>query len=204
MAFILSHLSASQTSDIIMRLSEDLQYEVIVRIARMDQVIPGTMEDVVDSLLKDISSYHTGSAESTGGVKPAAEIINSMKRSDSNEIMRRIEDEDPELAEEIGQHMFVFEDLLNVDDKGVQAILKEVGNDDLVIALKLASDEVKEKIFKNISSRAAEMIREDMDARGPVRVSDVEKAQNIIIRAARKLEQEGKIFVAGRGEDTFV
>jgi len=204
-AFILSHLSVSQAMDIVTRLPEELQFEVLVRVARMDQVMPGTMEEVVDSLMKDISTYRVGASESTGGVKPAAEIINSMKRSEANEIMRKIEEEDPDLAEEIGQHMFVFEDLLNVDDKGIQAVLKEVSNDDLVISLKVASDEVKEKIFKNVSSRAAEMIREDIEAQGPMRLSDVEKAQQLIVRIARKLEQEGKIFVAGRGgEDVFV
>ena len=204
-AFICSHLTATQTTEVIARLPEAMQYEVIVRIARMDQIIPGTMEEVVDSLMKDISTYRVGSSESTGGVKPAAEVINSMKKSEANEIMRRIEEEDPDLAEEIGQHMFVFEDLLSVDDKGIQTILKEIGNEDLVVSLKVASDEVKSKIFKNISTRAAEMIQEDIDARGPMRLSDVEKAQAVIVRVARKLEQEGKIFVVGRGgEDVFV
>lgn len=204
-AFICSHLSATQTTDIIARLPEELQFEVVTRIARMDQVIPGTMEEVVDSLMRDISTFRVGASEATGGVKPAAEILNTMKKSEANEIMRKIEEEDPELAEEIGQHMFVFEDLINVDDRGIQTILKEVSNDDLVVALKMSSEEVKQKIFKNISSRAAEMIQEDMEARGPMRLADVEKAQQIVIRVARKLEQEGKIFVAGRGgDDVFI
>ncbi|MBZ0271685.1 flagellar motor switch protein FliG [bacterium] len=204
-AFICSHLTTGQTTEIISRLPEQMQYEVIVRVARMDQVIPGTMEEVVDSLIKDISTYRVGTSENTGGVKPAAEIINTMKKSEANEIMRKIEEEDPELAEGIGQHMFVFEDMLHVDDKGIQTILKEVANDDLVISLKVASEDVKAKIFKNISSRAAQMIQEDIDARGPMRLSDVEKAQNVIIRVARKLEQEGRIVVSGRGgDDVFV
>ncbi len=204
-AFICTHLMPSQTSDIIGRLPEDIQYEVITRIARMDQVIPGTMEEVVDSLMKDISTFRVGEAEATGGIKSAAEIVNMMKKSEANEIMRKVEEEDPELAEEIGQYMFVFEDLLNVDDRGIQTILKEVSNDDLVVSLKMSSDEVRAKIFKNISSRAAEMIKEDIEARGPMRLSDVEKSQQTIIRIARKLEQEGKIYVSGRGgDDIFV
>ncbi len=200
-AFICSHLAVTQATDIIARLPEELQFEVLTRIARMDQVIPGTMEEVVDSLMRDISTYRVGTSELTGGIKPAAEILNSMKKSESNEIMRKIEEEDPELAEEIGQHMFVFEDLINVDDRGIQTILKEVSNDDLVIALKMASEEVKQKIFRNISARAASMIQEDMEARGPMRLTDVEKSQQVIIRVARKLETEGKIFVTGRGGD---
>ncbi|MCB1154519.1 MAG: flagellar motor switch protein FliG [Deltaproteobacteria bacterium] len=204
-AFVCSHLPTALTTEIIGRLPEDMQYEVIKRIARMEHVIPGTMEEVIDSLVQDISSYRVGASESTGGVKPAAEIVNSMKKATANEIMRKVEEEDPDLAEEIGSYMFVFEDLLNVDDRGIQTILKEVSNDDLVGALKMASDEVKNKIFRNISSRAAEMIQEDLDVRGPMRLTDVEKAQQAIIRIARKLEQEGKIYVQGRGgEETFV
>jgi flagellar motor switch protein FliG len=204
MAFILSQLPPAISSEIIARLSEDLQYEVVLRIARMDQVVPGVLEEVVDALGRELSSFSVGVAESSGGIKPAAEILNSMKRGAANEIMGKIEQEDNELAEQIGQHMFVFEDLLNVDDRGVQLILKEVGNDDLAVALKMASDEVKQKIYKNISQRAAEMIQEDMDARGPMRISEVEKAQQIIVRIARKLETEGKIMVAGRGgEELF-
>ena len=204
-AFILSQLQPIAASEIIARLPEDFQYEVVLRIARMDQVIPGALEEVVSALGRELSSFNVGVAESVGGIKPAAEILNSMKRSVANEIMGKIEQEDTELAEQIGQHMFVFEDLLNVDDRGVQLILKEVSNDDLAVALKMASEEVKTKIFKNISQRAAEMIQEDMDARGPMRISEVEKAQQIIVRIARKLEQEGKVVVAGRGgEEMFV
>jgi len=204
-AFILSQLPPLTTSEIIARLPEDMQYEVVLRISRMDSVLPGALEEVVDALGRELSTFRIDVAEAVGGVKPAAEILNSMKKSVANEIMTKIEEEDPELAEQIGQHMFVFEDLLNVDDRGIQMILKEVGNDDLAIALKMASDEVKNKIFRNISTRAAEMIQEDMEARGPVRISDVEKAQQLIVRAARKLEQEGKIIVSGRGgEELFV
>ena len=204
-AFILSHLDAHQTSEIISRLPEELQYEVLLRIARMDQVVSGAMEEVIDTLAKDISAFRVEVGESVGGIKDAAEVLNSMRKTESNEIMRKIEEEDPELAEEIGQHMFVFEDLLNVDDKGIQMILREVSNDDLSISLKMASEEVKDKLFKNISTRAAEMIQEDMESRGPVLISDVEKSQQVIIRVARRLEQEGKIVMAGRGgDDLFV
>lgn len=204
-AFIVSHLPSHQSSEIISKLPEELQYEVIVRLAKMDQGVSGALEEVVDALADEISAFRVEVGESTGGITEAAEVLNTMSRSDSNEILRKIEEENPDLAEEIGQHMFVFEDLLGVDDKGVQLILREVGNDDLAVALKMASDEVQAKLFKNISSRAAEMIREDMETRGPVRISDVEKSQQIIIRIARKLEQEGKIAVGGRGgEEMFV
>jgi flagellar motor switch protein FliG len=204
-AFILSQLPPYTTAEVVANLPEEMQYEVMRRIAKMDQVIPGALEEVVEALGRELSTFAIDVAEQTGGVKPAAEILNQMKKTAANEIMRKLEEEDPELAEQIGQHMFVFEDLLNVDDRGIQMILKEVSNDDLAIALKMASEEVKMKIFRNISSRAAEMIQEDMEARGPVRISDVEKAQGMIVRTARRLEGEGKIVVTGRGgEDVFV
>jgi len=204
-AFILSQLPSGTTADILANLSEDLQYEVLRRIAKMDSVLPGALEEVVEALGRELSTFAIDVAETTGGIKPAAEILNQMKKTAANEVMRKLEEEDPDLAEQIGQHMFVFEDLLNVDDRGIQQILKEVSNDDLAVALKMSSEEVKSKIFKNISSRAAEMIQEDMEARGPVRISDVEKAQGTIVRIARRLETEGKIVVTGRGgEDMFV
>ena len=200
-AFILAHLDQSQTADIISRLPENVQYEVLLRIAKMDTIIPETFEEVIDVLAKEVDSMRVFSVGSIGGIKPASEILNSLKKSESNEIMRKIEEDDPDLAEEISQLMFVFEDLVNIDDRGIQTILKEVGNDDLAVALKMASEEVKDKIYRNISARAADMIKEDMDSRGPLRISDVEKSQQVIVRAARKLEEEGKIIVAGRGND---
>lgn len=204
-AFILSQLPTATTAEIVSNLPEDMQYEVLHRIATMDSVLPGALEEVVDALGRELSTFALDVAETTGGIKPAAEILNQMKKGAANEVIRKLEEDDPDLAEQIGQHMFVFEDLLNVDDRGIQLILKELGNDDLALSLKMASDEVKEKIFRNISSRAAEMIQEDMEARGPVRISDVEKAQGVIVRAARRLEQEGKVIVSGRGgEDMFV
>lgn len=204
-SFILSHLENTQTSEIISHLPENVQYEVLVRIAKMDQIIPETLEEIIDTLSREIESVRVFSGDSIGGIKPASEILNMLKKSESNEIMRKIEEDDPDLAEEIGQNMFVFEDMVNIDDRGIQAILKEVSNDDLAVGLKMASEEVQEKIFRNISSRAAEMIKEDMDSRGPVRIADVEKAQQTIVRVARKLEEEGKVIVSGRGgDDMFI
>jgi flagellar motor switch protein FliG len=200
-AFVLSHLDQVQTADILARLPENVQYEVLVRIAKMDQILPETFEEVIDALSKEVASMKVITGGPIGGVKPASEILNLLKKSDSNEIMRKIEEDDPDLAEEIGQLMFVFEDMVNIDDRGIQMILKEVSNDDLAMSLKMASDEVQAKIFRNISTRAAEMIKEEMEAKGPVRISDVEKAQQVIVRVARKLEEEGKIVVAGRGGD---
>ena len=200
-AFILSHLDQSQTSDILSRLPESVQYEVLTRIAKMDSIIPETFEEIIDTLAKEVESVKVFSGGTIGGVKQASEILNQLKKSDSNEIMRKIEEDDPDLAEEIGQLMFTFEDVVNIDDRGIQTILKEVSNDDLAMALKAASEELKDKIFRNISSRAADMIKEDMETRGPVRISDVEKSQQVIVRVARKLEEEGKIIVAGRGSD---
>ncbi len=205
MAFVLAHLAPAQTAEVLSRLPENIQKEIVLRIAKMERFTPGTLEEVVEALASQTESKRALEGEELGGTKSVAEILNLMKKAEASEILRRIEDEDPELAETISQHMFTFEDLLNVDDRGIQTILREISNEDLILALKMASDELKNKIFSNMSQRAAEMIKEDMEARGPVRVSDVEQAQQKIVKVARKLDEEGKIVVLGRGaEDLFV
>ena len=203
-SLVLAHLTTQQQSEIISRLPEDLMSQVVYRMARMEKHLPGTLEDVIDSLYNEVSVTGGERTESLGGVKNVAEILNMIKKAMSNEIISKIEDLDPDLAEEISQHMFVFEDILSVDDRGVQAILKEVSNDDLALALKVASDELRSKIFKNVSVRAADMIQEEIEALGPVKISEVEKSQQMIVRIARKLEEEGKVVVSGRGDDIFV
>jgi len=140
-----------------------------------------------------------------GGPEVVASILNFLDRSTESAILGSIEQNSPELAEKIRQMMFVFEDLIHVDDRGIQEILKEAGKDDLVLALKGADEEMKTKIFKNMSERAAQGIKDDMEAKGPVRLSDIEKAQQVLLKIAKKLEEEGKIIIGGKGgEDVLV
>jgi flagellar motor switch protein FliG len=140
-----------------------------------------------------------------GGVRSVAEMLNQMDSALEGAILKGIEELKQGLADEIRQLMFIFEDLINVDDRGIMAILKEVNNEELILAMKTASDEMKEKIFKNMSERAAQMMKEDLEVMGPVRLKDVEVAQQMIIKIAKKLEAEGKIFLAGKGsEEAFV
>jgi flagellar motor switch protein FliG len=146
----------------------------------------------------------TSSMEKVGGVETVAEILNLVDRSTERTIMQGVESEDPELVDEIRRRMFVFEDINMVNDKGIQAVLKEVENDQLVLALKTASEGLKAKILNNMSSRAAETIREDMEFMGPVRISDVEAAQQKIVDVVRRLEEAGEIIIAGRGGENDV
>ena len=139
-----------------------------------------------------------------GGVEVAAEILNQVDRSIEKTILEKIEEDHEELADEIRQSMFIFEDLIHLDDRSIRALLKEISNDELLLALKTASDALKEKIFGNLSKRAAEMLKEDMEVMGPVKVKEVEQAQRSIIKTARRLEEEGKIVLGGKGGDDLV
>ena len=154
------------------------------------------IENVLESELKT-----TGGIESQrlGGLDVVSELINNLDKNTEASIMEVIEENDPDLAEEIKKLMFTFDDLIQVDDRGIQSILKEINNEDLLLALKTATEEVKEKIFSNMSQRAASMVKDDLESLGPVRLTDVEKAQQVIVKVVRKLEEEGKIVIAGSG-----
>ncbi len=201
-AIVLAHLEPTQAAEVLSKFPEQLKIEVSERIANLDQISPTILSELEDVLQSQLRSYTQ--SRRIGGVKTVAEILNQLDRTSEELILKNIEEKDPILAEEIRKLMFTFEDLLYVDDRGIQTILKEVSTDDLALALKMASDELKEKIFKNMSSRAVEILKEEMEAKGPVRVSDIEKAQMNIVRVARKLEEEGKIVVAKRGGEAVV
>jgi flagellar motor switch protein FliG len=160
----------------------------------------------VDRVLQDeLLSVGKGSSQILGGIQMAAEIVNNCDKRTEENILQAMEDHDPELAEKVRKLMFVFEDLVAITDSGVRELLKEIRNEELTLALKTASDELKKKIFKNLSQRAAQMLEEDISIMGPVRLSDVEAAQQNIINVARRLEREGKIFlISGEGGDTLV
>jgi len=205
-ALVLSVLEPVQSAQILMEFSEEVQVEVMMRMAELDKVSPEILVDVDRVLQDELLSVEGMEGQRLGGVEAVAEILNNADRGLEASILEGIEEQRETLADEIRRLMFVFEDLIGVDDRGVQSILKEVSTDDLKLALKLASEELKEKIFGAMSSRAVEMLKEDMEIMGPTRVKDVEAAQQSIIKIAKRLEQEGKIQLmsGGGGEDEFV
>lgn len=201
-ALIVCHMPHHKAAEILAGLPIQKQVEVIKRIANMDQTNPEVIREVEKGLESRLSNMLTQSLEKAGGIPTVAEILNLADRATERSIMEGLETEDPELVEEIRRLMFVFEDIKLVDDKGIQGILKEVDNDELALALKTASAELQAKIFGNMSERAATLIKEDMQFMGPVRVSDVEAAQQKIVDVVRRLEDSGDIVIAGRGGDS--
>lgn len=201
-ALIVCHLSHHKAAEILSGLPIQKQVEVIKRIANMEQTSPEVIREVEKGLEGRLSNMLMQSMEKSGGVPTVAEILNLADRASEKAIMEGLEAEDPDLVEEIRRLMFVFEDVRQVDDKGIQTILKEVDNDQLALALKTASEELKTKIFSNMSERAATLIKEDMQYMGPVRVSDVEAAQQRIVDIVRRLEDSGEIIIAGRGGES--
>ncbi len=201
-ALILCHLSHHKASEILVGLPMQKQLEVIKRIANMEQTNPEVIREVEQGLESRLSSMLMQATEKAGGVPTVAEILNLADRATEKGIMEGLEADDPDLVEEIRRLMFVFEDIKLVNDKGIQAVLKEVENDELALALKTASDELKQKIFGNMSERAASLIKEDMEFMGPVRVSDVEQAQQRIVDIVRRLEEAGDVIIEGRGGES--
>jgi flagellar motor switch protein FliG len=198
-ALILAHLNPQKASEILVGLPSQKQIEVVKRIANMEQTNPEVIKEVERGLEHRLSDIVSQTFEKAGGVESVAEMLNLADRSTEKGIMEGLEAEDPDLVEQIRRLMFVFEDILLVNDKGIQSVLKEIDNEVLSLALKTASEELKQKIFKNMSERAAQLIQEDMQYMGPVRVSDVEAAQQKIVDVVRRLEDSGEIIIAGRG-----
>ncbi len=205
-ALVLSVLEQSQAAVILGELKEDQRIEVIMRMSELDKVSPEILVDIDRVLQEELLSVEGMEGQRLGGVEAVAEILNNADRSLEASIMEGVEEQREELADEIRRLMFVFEDLIGVDDRGIMAILKEVSTDDLKLALKTASDELKEKVFKNMSKRAVEMLKEDMEIMGPTRLKDVEAAQQAILKIGKRLEQEGKVQLSagGGGDDEFV
>lgn len=198
---ILSHLEPEKKGEVLKRLPETLQAESVLRMANLEYVPPELINEIDKVLKEELSSMGTVEQAALGGVQPVAEMLNVMDKNTETAIMSRIEEKDPILAEEIRKLMFVFEDIIKIDDRGIQTLLKEVANDKLLLALKTANEEIKQKFLKNISSRAAQMLSEDLESMGPARLSDVESAQQEIVNTARRLEGEGKILIARGGAD---
>lgn len=205
-ALIIAHLNSERMVDVIRRLPEGLQAEVVLRIANLDFVSPELIAQLDDVLKTELSTLGSIDTNQLGGVEPIADMLNLMDKNSEKNIMSRIDEKDPELAEEIRKLMFVFEDIAYVDDQGIQNLLKDVDNQQLVIALKTAPEDIKAKLFSNMSNRAAQMLQEDLDALGPTKLSDVEKAQNTIVQKVKDLESQGKAFISrgGEGGDALV
>jgi len=200
-AVILAKLKPKQTSEIIGFLPQELQADVVMRIADVDQVSPEIIADIEEVMRRELNSIGGIQRFKVGGVEKVVDMFNHFDRSREKQILDKLDVIKPPLAEVIRKHLFTFEDFIHLDDRGIQAIMREVSNDTLTLAMKTATDELKDKIFKNISSRAADMIREDLEVMGPVRLSDVERAQSEIIKVVRRMEEEGQLVIAGRGGD---
>jgi flagellar motor switch protein FliG len=202
-ALVLSLLETVQAAEVLSRLPEPMKEDVVKRIA-ITENIPESAINELEEVLKGQLDMKKGKGRKVGGIKAVAEILNHSDRSTEQMILEKMEKENQKLADSIRQLMFVFDDLVQVEDKGIQMILKEVRTEDLSLALKTASNNLKEKIFKNMSQRAAQILKEEMELKGPAKVSEVEKAQQNIVKIARKLEAEGKIAIAGRGGEELV
>nr|WP_194241733.1 flagellar motor switch protein FliG [Leptospira interrogans] len=203
-ALILSYLDPQKASNILSNLPHTIQAEVAKRIATMDRVSPDVLREVERVLERKLSTLASEDYTSAGSIDSVVEILNLVDRGTEKTIIEALEEEDPELAEEIKKRMFVFEDIVLLDDRAIQKVMREVDNSDLAKALKSVDTEVQEKIFKNMSKRAANLLREDMDFMGPIRIKDVEDAQQKIVNIIRKLEDAGEIVVARAGEDELV
>lgn len=199
-ALIMSHLPPTMAAEVLSGLPANKQLEVIRRVANMEQTSPEVIRDVEASLQNRMKSTFNQQLEKAGGVPMVAQILNVTDRMTNKGILESLEQDDVELADEIRRLMFVFDDLLKLDDKAIQSLLKEVDNAQWAVALKGASDEIRQKIFRNLSQRAAELLKEEMEYLGPVRLSDVEQMQQQIVDAVRRLEDSGEIVIAGGQE----
>lgn len=204
-AFLMTKMNPDQAATVLQKMNEEAQTEVLVRIANLNNVKSDVIDEVREVLRVQLKGSGLENDEEIGGPKAAADILNFVDRNNEERILTEIEEMYPDMAEQIRNLMFTFEDVKKVDDRGVQTLLKEVPRDQLVMSLKTASQELKDLIFKNVSQRAATMIQEDLAAMGPVKVKDVEKAQQGIVDIVRRLEAEGKLAIGGGGaEEAFV
>lgn len=203
-ALILAYLDADQASAVLSELPIEMQADVARRIALMESTTPEALREVERVLERKLSSVVTQDYTSAGGVKTLVDVLNRVDRATEKTIIETLEVKDPELAEEIKQLLFVFEDIVQLDDRAVQLILREVDSHDLALALKGSGEEVMNKIERNISERAAQMLKEDLEYMGPVRLRDVEEAQQKIVAVIRKLEEEGQIIITRGGRDEII
>jgi flagellar motor switch protein FliG len=203
-SFLMTKMHPDQAAHVLQSLTEEQQTDILVRVSQLNNVRNEVLDEVREVLRASLRGTSASEEEELFGPKAAADILNFVERNNEERILSEIEEMYPEIADQIRNLMFTFEDIIRIDDKGIQQILKEVPRDQLVLALKTASPELTDSLFKNMSSRAAEMIKEDLDVMGPVRVKDVEKAQQGIVDTVRRLESEGKVVIGGGSEDELV
>jgi flagellar motor switch protein FliG len=203
-AAILVHLEYDQTSQVLKLLPDRMRNEVLMRVATLDGIQPAALKDLNEVLSNVLSGSDRARKSQLGGVKSAAEILNMMGSSVETSVLDYIRESDGDLAQKIMDNMFTFDDMIKLDDKAIQMVLKEVQSESLVISLKGATPELRERIFKNMSSRAAETLREDLETRGPVRVADVEAEQKELLKVVRRLVEEGEISLGGGSDDQFL
>ncbi len=202
-ALILAHLDPKKMGEVLKQIPEALHTEVLLRIANLEAVAPEIIDEIDDVLRNEIQALGSVSSAKLGGVEPIAEMLNLIDKATEEQILDNLEERDPDLAEEIRQLMFVFDDLIKIDDRGIQELIKSISNDKWKIALKTASQSVVDLVFRNMSERAAQMLKEDMEAMSAVKLTDVEEGQFEIVQIARKLEEEGKIIIQ-TGDSQFV
>ncbi|MFN7250842.1 MAG: flagellar motor switch protein FliG [Anaerobacillus sp.] len=204
-ALILSYLESVQAAQILSELPQEVQADIAKRIALMDSTSPEIINEVENILERKLSATVTQDYTRTGGIETVVEVLNSVDRSTERTILDALEIQDPELAEEIKKRMFVFEDIVTLDNRSIQRVIRDVENEDLQLALKVANDEVKDVVFKNMSQRMVETFKDEMEYMGPVRLRDVEEAQSRIVAIIRRLEDSGEIVIArGGGDDIIV
>ena len=203
-ATILVHLEHDHASDILNQFTDRLRNDVVLRIATLEGIQPEALKELNDVMLRLLSGSANIKKSAMGGIRSVAEILNFMGTANETTVLDAIREYDPDLAQRILDEMFVFENLLDLDDRAVQTLLREVQSDSLILAIKGASEELREKIFKNMSQRAAEMLREDLESRGPVRVADVEAEQKEILKIVRRLADEGQIQLGGAGGEEMI
>lgn len=204
-ALILSYLDPAQAGQILSELPQEIQADIAKRIAVMDSTSPEIINEVEQILEKKLSATVTRDYTHTGGIESVVEVLNGVDRSTERTILDALEIQDPELAEEIKKRMFVFEDIVTLDNRAIQRVIRDCENEDLLLSLKISSEEVKEIIFKNMSQRMVESFKEEMEFMGPVRLRDVEEAQSRIVGVIRRLEDAGEIIIArGGGDDIIV
>jgi len=204
MAIVLSYLDSDHSADVLSYLPDRVRPDVLLRIATLDGIQPSALQELDEIMEKQFSGKDNVKASSVGGVKVAANILNFVETSMEAEILESLKETDGDLGQSIQDLMFVFDNLIDVDDRGIQALLREISSENLIIALKGADESLREKIFKNMSKRAAEMLKDDLEAKGPVRLSEVEAAQKEILSIARRMADAGEIVLGGKGAEQYV
>jgi flagellar motor switch protein FliG len=203
-AIVLSYLDSDQSAQVLSLLPERMRPDILMRIASLDGIHPSALKELDEILEKQFSGKNNVKSSTVGGTRAAANILNFIDASKGNQIMDSIKETDVDLGQKIEDLMFVFDNLIEVEDRGIQALLREVSSDSLILALKGADEPIKEKIFKNMSKRASEMLREDLEAKGPVKLSEVEAAQKEILAIARRMAESGEIVLGGQGGEEYV